>query len=173
MDAAERMQLACVLACWAALWAGLPGCDRSVGRRQQLASANPLDRAQAAVGTSEAGDLVAVHKLVDLLEDPDDAVRMYAMLALRRLCGEDFGYRYYESAPARAAAVQRWRQALRSGQVVVRPTSQPLTGRGPVKGQPAESGAGGAMADDDRQDRPPTEPFSEPAADRPQNSPPW
>jgi hypothetical protein len=161
MDAAVRIRLGYVLACWAALWAGLSGCDRSVGRRQQLASANPLDRAQAAVKATEAGDLVAVHKLVDLLEDSDDAVRMYAILALRRLCGEDLGYRYYESAPARATAVQRWRQALRSGQVVVQPATQP-----------SESGAGAAMADDDRQDRPPTEPFSEPAADRPQNSPP-
>lgn len=61
------------------------------------------------------GDVESVHTLVNLLEDDDRAVRLVASLALRRLCGDDLGYRYYDPPAQRAAAVQRWRDALRNG----------------------------------------------------------
>jgi hypothetical protein len=114
---------------------GLAGC-RHPGQHDQLGSANPLDRARAVVRAAEAHDVAAVHQLVDLLDDPDDAVRMYAIMGLRRLCGEDYGYQYYASPGARAAAVRRWRGALRAGEVVVR-VSPGATGAG-VDPEPAE-----------------------------------
>ena len=105
------------------MWWGALGCQGAGARRQQLRSLNPLDRAEAVVQASSSRDLQAVAKLVDLLDDPDGAVRMFAILALRRLCGQDFDYHYYEDAPAREAAVERWREALRTGTLAVRPDS--------------------------------------------------
>jgi HEAT repeat protein len=101
----------------------LAGCDQGAVRRRQLSSDNPLDRTEAIVHAYQARDLRAVHKLVALLDDPSDAVRMYAIQALRRLCGVDYGYRYYASAAQRAAAVERWRQALRGGGLTLRPAA--------------------------------------------------
>ena len=103
-----------------------PGCDAGAGRRRQLGAGNPLDRAEAIVRVCEARDIHAVQKLVDLLEDPDRAVRLYAIQALRRLCGVDFGYRYYAGPAIREVAVQRWREALRAGQITVPPPSAPI-----------------------------------------------
>ncbi len=102
-----------------AVWWGVCGCGGR-GGRDSLYSGNPLDRAHAAVSAAEAGDSGAVHKLVGLLDDLDDAVRMYSIMALRRLCGEDYGYRYYASPVERSIAVGRWQDALRKGEVVVR-----------------------------------------------------
>jgi len=115
------------------------GCDSSAARRREMASGNPLDRVRAAVNVSSARDAQGIHKLVDLLEDGDAAVRMYAILSLQRLCGQDYGYRYYESEPLRAAAVERWRGALRAGEVELQPSAQRSNGRGRV----AQAGADG------------------------------
>ncbi len=84
------------------------------------------------VAVTRTGDLVAVHKLVDLLDDHDRTVRMYAILGLRRLCGEDFGYRYYAVSAERAPAVARWRETLRAGTLTVgqqRASSDDAAGR--------------------------------------------
>lgn len=92
-------------------------CHHAGARRAQLASENPLDRAAAIVQVQQSNDLDALHKLVDLLDDRDAGVRMYAILALRRMCGVDFGYRYFHGDAARLAAIQRWRDALRAGEI--------------------------------------------------------
>ncbi|MBW7905864.1 MAG: HEAT repeat domain-containing protein [Phycisphaerae bacterium] len=107
---------AAMLACPAALLAGALGCT-AADPRAQLSSRYAPDRAGAIVRLAERGDREAIHALVDLLEDDDPAVRMYAILALERLTGETRGYRYYDSEARRAPAVQRWRTALREGQV--------------------------------------------------------
>lgn len=95
---------------------GLPGCAPP-RHRSDLRSGNPLDRAQGVVRAAEARDPRAVHRLVDLLEDPDSGVRFYAINALRRLFGVDYDYQYYQPAPQRAVAVARWRAAIRDGSV--------------------------------------------------------
>mgnify|MGYP003879937573 CR=1 FL=1 len=60
-----------------------------------------------------------MHALIGLLDDPDIAVRLYAIAALRRLTGNDYGYRYYASDADRAAAVARWQAAARAGELTV------------------------------------------------------
>lgn len=99
--------------------ATLVGCQSTAAQRRQLNSRNPLDRAAAVVRLAEAGDRESVHKLVDLLEDPDAAVRLVAIVGLRRLTGDDRGFVYYAAETKRAAAVERWREALRAGTVRV------------------------------------------------------
>lgn len=117
---------ALVVGAWLVLSAA--GCQSSAAQRRRLSSRNPLERAQAVVRLAEMGDRGAVHPLVELLEDPDRAVRMYTILALTRLCGEDFDYKYYEPEAERAAAVRRWRAALRNGEVTVRRAAEPAAG---------------------------------------------
>ena len=97
----------------------LPGCNPSGMRREHLVSPYPLDRARAAVQLAEAGDALAVDLLIELLNDRDRGVRMYTILALERLCGQTYGYKYYDREPRRAAAVARWRQARQRGEVTV------------------------------------------------------
>jgi len=103
----------------------LTGCQAP---RDRLTAAEPLERARAVVALADAGDTAAVQELVNLLEDPDRAVRMYAILGLVRLCGKDYGYKYYGTDVERAAAVGRWRDALRAGEVVVRIRPSGVTG---------------------------------------------
>jgi len=53
-------------------------------------------------------DQSAVPFLVEDLSSTDSAVRLYAIDGLRRLTGEDFGYRAYDTEAARRPAVLRW-----------------------------------------------------------------
>ncbi len=113
------------------------GC-RSGGRDGGgLYSANPLDRAKAVVRAAERRDPEAVDKLVDLLNDDDAGVRMYASQALRRLCQRDFGYRHYHPEAVRLEAIERWRDALRRGEITVE------AGAAGARAQAAASDAGG------------------------------
>ena len=119
------------------------GCGSSQLRREHLASPYPLDRARAAVQIAEAGDAQAVDSLIGLLEDNDPGVRMYTILALQRLCGRTYGYRYYDPEPERAAAVARWRQARQRGEVTVLARSAPADGAStPEPDRPADSDQG-------------------------------
>jgi hypothetical protein len=121
------------------------GCNTPGARRQQLVSPYPLDRVRAAVELAEAGDAQAVDLLIELLEDRDRGVRMYAILALERLCGKTFGYKYYDSEPRRAAAVARWREARRQGEVTLQNRSrQPSVSQGPRGLKPAARKPGAA-----------------------------
>jgi hypothetical protein len=55
-------------------------------------------------------DRSAEPQLVSDLSSTDPAVRFYAIEALRRLTGEDLGYRYYDNETDRAPAVARWQE---------------------------------------------------------------
>jgi hypothetical protein len=48
------------------------------------------------------------------LEDDSPDVRMFAIGALRRMTGKDFGYRFYAEEDERAEAVKRWREWLKA-----------------------------------------------------------
>jgi hypothetical protein len=117
---------------------GIWACTRATGA-PDMRSDNALDRARGAVKAADEGDPAAVHTLVNLLEDWDEAVRMYAILALQRLCGEDLGYRYYAPPEVRSRAVARWRDALRRGEVTVVATPVPAADE-PEPDAPALSG---------------------------------
>lgn len=93
-------------------------CDGPAAR-DRLRSAYPPDRAGAIVQIERQRDVSAAHDLVSLLEDDDPAVRMYAIVALERLCGQTYGYRYYGPEIERRDAVLRWRAALRDGSLAL------------------------------------------------------
>ncbi|RMF85214.1 MAG: hypothetical protein D6744_01770, partial [Planctomycetota bacterium] len=116
----------CLMICMSGA-AACAGCI-APPRRAAFDAPFAVDRARAIVAAAEQQDAGAVHVLVSLLEDEDPAVRMYAALALRRLCGQSYGYRYYAPPLERAEAVRRWRDALRSGKVVVRGAARESAG---------------------------------------------
>lgn len=57
----------------------------------------------------EEKDRDAIPQLIDDLDSDDPAVRFYSIEALRRLTGETFGYRYYQSETERQPAIERWK----------------------------------------------------------------
>ena len=81
--------------------------------RQRLRSPIPHERGKAVVAMEGTGDPRVVPALVDTLEDPDAGVRLLAIQALIRMCGNDYGYRYYQDESRRTAAVQRWARGRR------------------------------------------------------------
>ncbi len=92
--------------------------------RARLQSPIPLERGQAVVALEETGDPDVIPALIETLEDPDAGVRLLAIGALRRMCGNDYGYRYYHDESRRTAAVERWREAVRNNEIVVRSSAR-------------------------------------------------
>jgi HEAT repeat protein len=97
---------------------GFGGCA-APQNRAGITSSYPLDRVRAAVACAEAGDARAIDLLIEALNDNDRAVRMYSIIALKRLCGEDYGYRFYASDGERDEAIARWRQARGRGEIIL------------------------------------------------------
>lgn len=120
----------------------IAGCGGDASNRVQLSSRYPPDRARAAVRAAQSGDLRAAHELVDLLEDDDRAVRMYAIASLERLTGKTYGYRYYADETDRTAALARWRAALRAGRFDDEPADSTATPAASARSQEAVGQAG-------------------------------
>lgn len=79
-----------------------------------IQSERPHLRIRAIHQAGELRDEKAVALLVDRLEDEDEGVRFYAILALDRITGERFGYDYAAPSERRAESVNRWRTYART-----------------------------------------------------------
>jgi HEAT repeat protein len=91
-------------------------CESKPGvYRAAIQSANPDERILGIRAAGEAKDQHAVPLLVDRLEDEDEAVRFFAIIALDRITGQRFGYDYALPASRRARAVELWREYVRRG----------------------------------------------------------
>lgn len=82
--------------------------------RSDIQSPDAVRRALAVQSAARDQDIEAVPLIVDRLEDEDDGVRFFAILALERLTGETFGYEYYKPPARQVAAIERWRDYVRS-----------------------------------------------------------
>ncbi len=94
----------------------LSGCGW-IGQKslpQRLQSEDPAERLDAVVEAENRGSRRAVPYLVDRLSDSEREVRMFAAVALRKITGEDMGYRHYDPESERREAVDRWRQWVRT-----------------------------------------------------------
>jgi hypothetical protein len=106
---------AVVVAC-AVAWVHTNGCTAARPHdRATIQSQNPSERILAIRTAAETKDQGAVPLLVDRLEDEDEAVRFFAIIALDKITGERFGYDYAQPANLRAKAVERWREYVRQG----------------------------------------------------------
>lgn len=116
-----------------------------------LNSQRPEERIRAAKTAvvwpyrSSSERFAALELLVGRLDDEDDAVRFFAILALERLTGTRQGYEYYAPATERIRAIERWRRYLarleenRDDAALVEKTEV-----GPLAGQTAPAAGDGA-----------------------------
>ena len=91
------------------------GCAKPRLFRADIQSQKPGDRILAIRAAAQALDREAVPLLVDRLEDEDEAVRFYAILALDRITGRRLGYDYAQPSWKRSQAVEQWRKFVRNG----------------------------------------------------------
>ncbi|RIK63484.1 MAG: hypothetical protein DCC65_15785 [Planctomycetota bacterium] len=94
----------------------LHGCTSTREYRAAIASEDVEARIRGIKMAADNRDYGAVPLIVDRLEDEDDGVRFYAILALERITGERFGYDYARISRDRAAAVQKWRLYIKRGE---------------------------------------------------------
>jgi HEAT repeat protein len=93
------------------VFAGMCGCSEAL-YPAGLKSEDAGTRIRAIKMAGDRRDRSVMPLLVDRLEDEDDAVRLYAIVALERITGTRLGYSYAKPAPERARAVMRWRNYL-------------------------------------------------------------
>ena len=79
---------------------------------QGYMSAAPEAKIDAIMITARAADTAELHLLVEQLDSDDAAVRLAAIATLQRLTGESHGFHHADPPELRAAAVDRWLQAL-------------------------------------------------------------
>jgi len=91
------------------------GCSHGAAYRADINSADVNERILAVRAAGVSRDQGAVPLLVDRLEDEDDAVRFYTILALDRITGTRLGFDYAQGDAERARAVSRWRRYIKDG----------------------------------------------------------
>lgn len=99
----------------------LAGCGNLFDRKMGLSdldNPNPTVRIMAIKWAGDNKISQAVPKLVDFLQDEDKSVRFYAIEGLRRITGTDNGYDYKTAPHIRAAAVKRWREYLKTNELL-------------------------------------------------------
>ena len=82
---------------------------------KDVANPDPSGKIPAYKQAVRTKDRGAAAQMVKDLHSTDPAVRMFAILGLRRLTGETFGYRYFDGEDDRRAAAARWEQWLAAG----------------------------------------------------------
>ncbi|MCF7957929.1 MAG: HEAT repeat domain-containing protein [Phycisphaerae bacterium] len=75
-------------------------------------SPTPMYRVMAAKWAGDHSVFQAIPKLVNLLEDEDRSVRLYAIAALKQITGTDQGYTLRGGAFQRAEAIARWNEYI-------------------------------------------------------------
>lgn len=91
-------------------------------------SVDPQERTAALLDAARSGDASATPELVIMLDSSDPAERMLADETLRRLTGEDFGYRHYDPEPQRREAAKAWRQWWEQGEQAAPLAQRPSSG---------------------------------------------
>jgi hypothetical protein len=93
----------------------------------------------AAYLAAERGRRDLLSALVEDLGDRDESVRFVAAIALRRLTGQDLGYRSYAPPAAREEAIVRWRRWLGEG---AGPAGEEPADAAPLSARPVLQSAG-------------------------------
>jgi len=81
---------------------------------RSVSDPNPANKIPAIETAVDRHDTRAIPQLVKDLNNDDPAIRFYAIEGLRKLTGQDFGYRYYDDDDQRKPAVARWNRWLAS-----------------------------------------------------------
>lgn len=108
---------------------GLTGCEPIQGDAyRDFEDDDPAARLAAITKAGRTRDDQAIPYLVDRLTDSEPEVCFFAIIALRKITGRTFGYRYYQPRRLRAEAVRKWRRWVKEhGKASTQPkhTEQP------------------------------------------------
>lgn len=85
--------------------------------RSGLQSRQSATRVKAILSAGERNDVGAIPLIIDRLDDDDVAVRSVAIQTLKRMTGEEFGYRSFDNVDVRSQAVARWRAWLKESRM--------------------------------------------------------
>ncbi len=121
------MFVVCVSALSGSGW--LSGCA-APPVEPSLQSDSAVEKVPALIDQADRGDDADFRALVGSLDDPDPAVRLYAIRALEELTGQTHGYRYYQRTAERRPAVEQWKAWLAErepGPAGIRSGDGPLT----------------------------------------------
>jgi len=80
---------------------------------KSLSSDSPPSAIPAIKEAAEKNDRAAIPRLIQDLDNNDSAIRFAAINALRKMTGQDFGYRYYDDEFTRRTAIESWRQWMK------------------------------------------------------------
>ncbi|MBL9141579.1 MAG: HEAT repeat domain-containing protein [Phycisphaerae bacterium] len=108
-----------MLACLAATACCVVGCSTAVPASYD----DPTPEAQlgAIRATSESGNRADIPRLVECLYSDDDAVRLAAIQALKRLTGTTLEYRATAPPAERARTIESWKTWVREHGIDPRP----------------------------------------------------
>lgn len=79
-------------------------------------------RVPAIVNAAGTDDQETLGELVHALSDKDPAIRLFAIHSLEERTDQTLGYRYYEAAEKRQAAIDRWHVWLKDANSAQTPT---------------------------------------------------
>jgi len=87
------------------------GC-RAPGPDKDVKNPDPAGKIPAYKAAVREKDHRAARQMVKDLRSDDPAVRLFAIVGLRRLTGETFGYQHFDDEANRRLALRRWEQWL-------------------------------------------------------------
>lgn len=103
-----RLQRAVGLGLAAGIVCAACGCMARMVRAD-IQSPDAETRGRAIREAAQRRDERAIPLIVDRLEDEDQSVRLFAILALEEMTGQRMGYLYYKPTGTQADALRRWR----------------------------------------------------------------
>ena len=90
----------------------LTGCGFLSLGQPNLASDDPAQKIPAIKSAAHHHESSAIPLLIKALSSQDSAIRFYAIYALHKITGHEFGYVYYASGARRRVAIARWKKWL-------------------------------------------------------------
>lgn len=88
----------------------LTGCGFLSLGQPNLASHDPALKIPAMKAAARHHDRAAIPVLIQALSSQDPAIRFYAIYALRKITGHEFGYVYYAPERRRDKAITHWKK---------------------------------------------------------------
>lgn len=128
---------------------GVAGCAVSRGPLR-VTSDDPAIKLPAMRQAADAKARRDIPAIIDALDNPDPAVRLFAIESLEEFTGQTYGYRFYDSEGDRLPAIRRWRAAygLPVERAAVEPAAvaatRPESAAGSVTASAAPSGSASA-----------------------------
>jgi hypothetical protein len=99
---------------WVSLLTTLAGCSAFTGPRN-VTNVDPAVKIPEIRRAVDEDDRSVLPQLIEDLDSPDPAIRLYAIEGLRRLTGETFGYDWIDpDRSTRQEPIERWKQYMQS-----------------------------------------------------------